>query len=102
MCAPLPEMVNARILNRCCPSATPKTISTEIPGVPLTFDEAGRNRAGTRQHMGQDGCSTQRRESLTGEPRLARGADGVLNLGTRGVGGVAEARYNHTLFARLM
>jgi hypothetical protein len=30
MCAPLPEMVNARILNRCCPSATPETISTEI------------------------------------------------------------------------
>jgi hypothetical protein len=48
------------------------------------------------------GAQTQRRESLTGEPRLARGADGVLNLGTGGVGGVAEARYNHMLFARPM
>ena len=31
---------------------------------------------------GKMGAETQWRESLTGEPRLARGADGVLNLGT--------------------
>jgi hypothetical protein len=86
-CVPLPEMVNARILNRCCPSATPKTISTEIPGVPLTLmkpEGVKRVRDNIRAKMG---AQTQRRESLTGEPRLARGADGVLNLGT-GVLGV--------------
>jgi hypothetical protein len=58
------------------------TISTEIPAVPLTLmkpEGSGRVRDNIPAKMG---AQTQRRESLTGEPRLARGADGVLNLGT--------------------
>ena len=72
MCALLPEMVNARILNRCCPSATPKTISTESPGRPIALSrkQPGGYATTYRPRMG---AQTQRREPLTGEPRLARG-----------------------------
>jgi hypothetical protein len=58
---------------------------------PLTLmkpEGSGRVRDNIPTKMG---AQTQRRESLTGEPRLARGADGVLN-----------PRYNHMLFARPM
>jgi hypothetical protein len=56
MCAPLPEMVNARIFESMLPFSHTEDDLYRDPGRPIHVDEA--EGAGTRQHTGQDGCSS--------------------------------------------